>query len=122
MLESLVAAMPAHESAVHTAITYGRHLHLLAELDRHFNLGDLSDVRRDSALGAHSAGGEHAQRPLAWRGEEPEAAVLAERDLGDELVAGAEQPGVAGGDRRAVAEHVPLDDRLLAGRVLGDGH
>src|SRR5215471_20155357 len=91
-------------------------------LDRHFHPGDLSDVRRHSALGAHSAGGEHAQRPLSWRGEEAEAAVLAERDLGDELVAGAEQPGVAGGYRRAVAEHAPLDDRLLARRVLGDGH
>src|SRR6266566_3733719 len=93
-----------------------------SRLDCHLHLGDLADVRRNRTLRAHPAGREHAQRPLAGRGEEPETAVLTERHFGDELVTGAEQPGVARAAGRAVAQHVSLDDRLLAGRVLGDGH
>src|SRR5215468_2373340 len=93
-----------------------------SRLDGHLHPGDLADVRGDRALRAHPAGREHAERPRAGRGEEPETAVLAERNLGDELVTGAEQAGVARADGRAVAQHVALDDRLPAGRVLGDGH
>src|ERR1700748_3148064 len=90
--------------------------------DEEFDLGDLADVRRYLLLEADLPGGEHAQRPLARRGEEAEAAILAERNLGHELVAGAEQPGVTRGHRGATAEHLPLDDRLLARLVLADGH
>ena len=55
-------------------------------------------------------------------GDDDVLSQLVERDLGDELVTGAEQPGVAGGDRGAAIADVPLDDRLLARLVLGDRH
>src|ERR1700678_2526293 len=91
-------------------------------LDGELDRGDVADVGRDGLLEADAAGREHAQRPVAGGGEEAEAPVLAQRHLGHELVAGAEQAGVAGADRFAAAEHAALDDRLLAGLVLGDGH
>ena len=40
--------------------------------------------------------GQDDEGPVAGGGEKAEAAVLAQRDLGDELVAGAAQPGVTG--------------------------
>src|ERR1700677_1381100 len=83
-------------------------------LDGELDRGDVADVGRDGLLEADAAGREHAQRPVAGGGEEAEAAVLAERDLGHELVARAE--------RVAAAEHAALDDRLLARLVLGDRH
>src|ERR1700677_3069684 len=92
-------------------------------LDGELDRGDVADVGRDGLLEADAAGREHAQRPVAGGGEEAEAAVIAERDLGHELVAGAEQARVAGGNRVAAGpQHVPLDDRLLARLVLGDRH
>src|ERR1700685_2162705 len=91
-------------------------------LDGELDRCDVADGGRDGLLEADAAGREHAQRPVAGGGEEAEAAVLAERDLGHELVAGAEQARVAGGDRVAAAEHAALDDRLLARLVLGDLH
>src|ERR1700685_1573582 len=90
--------------------------------DQQLDPGDLADVRGHLLLNADRTRSEDAQRPLARLGEEPERAVLAERHLGDELVAGAEQPGVAARHRGATAEHLALDDRLLARLVLRDGH
>ena len=84
--------------------------------DRHVDLRHLAVVRGDGALAAEPAGGEHAERPRAGRGEEPEAAVLTQRDLGHELVTGAEQPRVAGGHRGAVVGDPALHDRLIARR------
>src|SRR5712691_4258716 len=85
-----------------------------AASDGHLQLGYPADVRGHRALGAHPAGGEHPERPAARGGEEPEAAVVAERHLSDEVTAGVQQTGVAGGHggpaaRRAasVLAHLP---------------
>src|SRR5579871_6564883 len=90
--------------------------------DQELDLGDLADVGGHRLLETQVARGENAQRPLAGGGEEAEAAVLAERHLGDELVVGAEQTRVALGHRGVGAEHLALDDRFLARLVLGDRH
>src|SRR6185437_4598480 len=90
--------------------------------DQELDLGHLADVRGDFLLEAEVTGGQDAEHPLAGSGEEAEAAVLAKRNLGDELVVRAQQPGVALGHRAITAEHLPLDDRLLARLVLGNGH
>src|SRR5579859_5733049 len=78
--------------------------------------GDLAVAGLDRTLGAHPPGGQDAQRPRTGRGEEPEAAVGAQRDLGHELVTGAEQPRVPGGDRGTLTGDLALHDRLVAGR------
>src|ERR1700757_850185 len=84
-----------------------------AKSHQELDLGDLPDVRRNFLLETDITRSEHAQHPLARRGEEAEAAVVAERHLGDELVAAAEEPDIAGGYGGATAKHLPLDDRLL---------
>jgi selenocysteine lyase/cysteine desulfurase len=85
-------------------------------LQAQFHLGDRAVVRGHRALGAQAAGRENPQGPRARRGEEPEPAVVTERHLGHELVAGAEQPRVPGRDRSAVADHVSLHHGLAASR------
>src|SRR5258708_12382151 len=85
--------------------------------DRHLDLGHRADRGRDDALLAHPARGEDDQRPVAGRGEEAEAAVLAEGHLGDELVTAAAQPCVALARRHAADGDVALDDGLLASGV-----
>src|SRR5579862_1828129 len=75
----------------------------------------LAVIRLYRPLGAQAAGGQHAQGPRPGGGEEPEAAVLPQRDLGDELVTGAEQPGVPGRYRGAAVDDPAFHDRLAAG-------
>src|ERR1700729_3849783 len=90
-------------------------------LDSHLELGDLADVGGNDALGPDVTGSEHAQRPRPGGGEEPEAAVLAERHLGDEFAARVEQARVADGHSGPVLGHMALHDRLGAG-ILGRAH
>src|SRR5580693_3781959 len=68
-------------------------------LDRDFHLADLADRGSHALLSADPAGREHPQGPVAGRSEKLEAAVGAERYLGDELAARVQQPGVARRDR-----------------------
>src|ERR1700733_6029398 len=95
---------------------------MLLNLSQELDLGDLADFPGYRLLKGDTAGSEDAQYPLARGGEEAEAAVLAERHFGDELVTAAQEPGVARGHRGAPAEPLPFDDPLLAGLVLRDGH
>ena len=53
-------------------------------LDGELDRGDVADVGRDGLLEADAAGREHAQRPVARRGEEAEAPVVAEVPLGED--------------------------------------
>src|SRR5215469_8655726 len=78
---------------------------------------DFAGLRRHNLVGSDAAWSEHAKRPAARCRVEREATVLSERDLGDELPVGIEQPGVAGRHRRAAACHVPLHDRLVTGAI-----
>src|SRR6478609_9842182 len=64
----------------------------------------------DRLVGADPARHENPHRPAARGGEEAEPAVLAQRDLGDELPAVVEQAGVADRQRRAGPPDVALDD------------
>src|SRR5579862_7690750 len=80
----------------------------------------LAVIRLYRTLGAQAAGGQHAHGPRPGSGEEPEAAVLPQRDLGDELVTGAEQPGVPGSHRGAAVDDPAFHHRLASGgRRLG---
>src|SRR5215475_12205942 len=63
-------------------------------------------------VGADPARRENPHRPGARGGEETEPAVLAQRNLGDELTAVVEQAGIAGRQRRPGPRHVALDDGL----------
>src|SRR5215475_11393171 len=60
----------------------------------------------------HPARREHTHGPGPRGGEETEPAVLAKRNLGDELSVVVEQPGISGRRRCPVARYVALDDGL----------
>ena len=78
-----------------------------------FDLGHLAVVRLHRPLGPQAVGREDAQRPRPGSGEEPEPAVVSQRDLGHELVTGAQQAGVPGGDRGALAGDPALHHGLV---------
>src|SRR5215467_11989024 len=80
--------------------------------------GGVTAVGGDRLLGAGAAGREHPDGPVARRGEEAEPAVLAQRDLGDELAVVVQQPGVPDRSRGTGGGHRALDDGLTGG-VLG---
>src|SRR2546421_4248687 len=60
----------------------------------------------------HPARREYTYGPGPRGGEEAEPAVLAERNLGDEVAAVVEQPGITGRRRCPVPRHLALDDGL----------
>src|ERR1035437_825732 len=89
--------------------------------DRHLEIGDLTGGSGYRLLGPDVAGRQDPQHPRPWRREEPEAAVGAQRNLGDEFSAGVEQPGVSGGEGQPVMRHMTLHHRLRA-RIRYRGH